>query len=295
MDPIFETQDLWKWFGGTLALSRVSLSLRNPSIVGLVGRNGSGKTTLIGLMVGLLLPTEGIARTLGRATHMLGRTELEQIGYVPDNPVLLHWMTVTQQLDYVASFYPRWDRERERALCGQLELARQVKVSALSAGDLQKLAIVLSICHHPKFIALDEPLSHLDPIVREQFLRFLLDLVAEDGATVVMSSHVLNDVERIVDWVVCLDGGTVVADAALDDLKGEYAEWQIVARNGGLPARFPEAFVLHQDVSSPMARLVVRASEAERMSFESAHHVTVTATPLNLGGMFPYLLKRNVQ
>ena len=295
MKPMFEATNLSKSFDGTYALSGVSLSLCNPSIVGLVGRNGSGKTTLIGHMAGLLLPSEGGATTLGCATAKLGARELEQIGYVPDDPVFINWMTVEQHLEYIATFYPRWDAERERRLCERLELGLRAKVSALSAGDRQKLAIVLAFGHHPTFILLDEPLSHLDPMIREEFLRFLMDMVAEDEATVVVSSHILHDIERIVDQVVCLDSGVVAADAALDDLKDEFAEWRVTSTAGALPAVFAEPFVLRQEVAGLMARLIVRRASAHRASFESAHRVTVTETSLNLTEMFPFLLRRDVQ
>jgi ABC-2 type transport system ATP-binding protein len=218
-DAIFEAVELTKEFGTTTALRHVSLTLRGPSIIGLIGRNGSGKTTLLRHIVGLQLPTTGTARTMGADTNHLDNERLARIGSVPQNPAFLGWMTVGEQLGYLAGFYPRWDAERLRELSALLELRMEAPVNGLSAGNLRKLAILAATCPHPTLLLLDEPVSHLDPIIRDRFLKFLMRVVADDGATIVMSSHVLHDVESVVDWVICLHDGEVRADAALDTLK----------------------------------------------------------------------------
>jgi ABC-2 type transport system ATP-binding protein len=289
MEYAFEIQGLTKRFAGVTALDRVDLKIRRPSIVGLLGKNGSGKTTLIQHLMGLQLPNEGSVRTLSRPSAELGHDDLIRIGYVPQEIRLLDWMTVDQHIRYVACFYPNWDSAREARLLDELELDREKVVGTLSTGNLQKLAVILAVGHHPGVLVLDEPVSDLDPIVRARLLEFLLELLREDEATILVSSHVLRDVEKIVDWVVCLDEGSVVTDAGLDDLKERYAEWRIVSTNGDLPATFPEPYVISQEISGRQARLIVeRADELE--SFRAAHRVELTARPLNLEEMFPVLV-----
>ena len=130
-----------------------------------------------------------------------------RIGFVPQEIRLIDWMTVEQHLSYVASFYPRWDGERQARLLRELELDTASTVGALSSGNVQKLAVILACCHHPELLVLDEPVSDLDPIARGgRLLEFLLELLREDETTIVVSSHVLRDVEKIVDHgCVCLD------------------------------------------------------------------------------------------
>jgi len=290
MEFVFETNGLTKRFDGVTALDKIDLKVRRPSIVGLLGKNGSGKTTLIQHLIGLKLPDEGSVSTLGRPGAELGHDELKRIGYVPQDIRLLDWMTVEQHLRYVSCFYPEWDREREQRLLEELELEADKAVGALSTGNLQKLAVILAVCHHPRLLILDEPVSDLDPIVRGKLLEFLLELLREDEATILVSSHVLRDVEKIVDWVICLDSGKVVTDAALDELKELYAQWRVVSNNGDLPERFSEPFVLAQEVSGREACLLVKQGTAEMTVFRTTHGVEVSGRPLNLEEMFPILI-----
>jgi ABC-2 type transport system ATP-binding protein len=290
-DVMFEASGLTKEFGAVTALRNVSLTLTGPSIVGLIGRNASGKTTLLRHIVGLQLPTRGQARTLGVATRSLQHEQLARIGVVPHAPSFLGWMSVREQLRYLSAFYPRWDLERQSSLADLLDLGVDADISGLSTGSAQKLAIVAALCHHPDLILLDEPVSNLDPIVRDRFLTFLLDIVQEDRATIVISSHVLHDIESTVDWIVCLDAGVVAADAALDDLKDQYAEWRVLARTRDLPDRFADPFVVRQIVMQARgARLVVRTADADLQAFQRAHDADVEVAPLNLQGLFPILV-----
>ena len=143
MRHVIETTDLSKIFNdgthdATTALDGITLAVPAGSLVGLIGRNGCGKTTLMRHVVGLYLPSGGICITLGKASAELGHDELARIGVVPQENRFLEWMTVEQHIRYVASFYPRWDREREEKLCDDLELEKGVRVGNLSSGNTQK-------------------------------------------------------------------------------------------------------------------------------------------------------------
>lgn len=291
MQNVFEAKNLTKRFNGRKALDDINLSLDGPGIIGLLGRNGCGKTTLIRHITGLCLPNEGQVFSLGRPTDELGHDELVDIGFVPQEVQLLDWMTVQQHLEYVACFYPSWDAERQSQLLDRLELDPADLVGNLSSGNLQKLAIILAVCHHPRFLVLDEPVSDLDPIIRSKLLQFLLEILREDHATILISSHVLRDVERIVDHVVCLEEGKVVTNTSLDELKESYSEWFVQAEEKALPAAFSEAFVLDQDVSDSQARLVVRNGADHLEAFCRTYTAEVRSRPLNLEEMFPYIIQ----
>ena len=280
-----------KAFGRETALDGVSLRLRAGRIVGLVGRNGSGKTTLLRLASGLALPTAGTVSVFGKSSRELGDAELARLGVVHQTNRFLPWMRVGQQIEYVSSFYAHWDREFARRLSDELELDERAKVGTLSPGNVQKLALVLALSHRPELLLLDEPVSALDPLAREALLGILLELLREHGTTIVVSSHVLRDVERVVDWIVCLERGRTRIDAALDDLRELYGEWRVSSRNGALPPRFTEGFVLAQEAEAQQAVLFVRAAAGDLSAFEQRHHVRVEAKPLNLERMFPLWIR----
>jgi ABC-2 type transport system ATP-binding protein len=273
------------------ALDNVSLSIPEGSIVGLIGKNGSGKTTLMRHIIGLYLPTSGECHTLGCPSGKLGSAELSRIGIVHQENLFLDWMTVEQHLRYVASFYRTWDRDRETRLLRELELEPKARVGTLSPGNAQKLGILLAVCHRPSLLLLDEPVSALDPIAREAFLRFLFELLQEDDSTVVISSHILRDVEKVVDHVICLDRGRVRADAPLDALQVRYSEWRVTAPAGRLPVHFEEPFILSQQVDGRQAHVLVRDATDRIEAFRQRYGADVVSAPLNLERMFPLLLR----
>ena len=291
MESAFEVKNLTKTFGDVTALDNVSVSVPGPAVVGLIGRNGSGKTTLLRHIIGLYLPTSGHCTTLGCPSDKLGSDELSRIGVVHQENRFLEWMKVEQQLRYVSSFYKRWDKDLEQRLVDELELEPSARVGTLSPGNAQKLGIILAVCHRPDLLILDEPISGLDPITREQFLRFLLELLHQDANTIVISSHVLHDVEKVINRVICLDKGRIKADASLDDLQERFAEWRVTVKAGRLPTRFEEDFVVSQEVDSYQARLLVKGASENLDAFKTKYGVDVDSSPLNLESMFPLLLQ----
>jgi ABC-2 type transport system ATP-binding protein len=269
----------------------VTLEIPADRIVGLLGRNGAGKTTLLNLASGLLMPTFGRCLTLGRDSALLEAPELLRLGVVQQEARFVEWMTVAQHLDFTASFYPTWDASLEQRLLGELELDSKRKIAQLSTGDRQKMAILLGVCHRPALLLLDEPMSALDPIVRARMLDLLLERLRDDSCTIVISSHILNDVEKIVDWVLCLDKGSVTENAAFDTLQESYAEWTVTAINGTtLPAAFTESYVLACESNGRLARLTVRTGDMdEAKRFATTYGAEVQSRPLNLTEMFPHL------
>lgn len=290
-DFAFELRNMTKRFGKTEALRDVSLALPADRITGLIGKNGSGKTTLLRHVIGLQLPTSGACFTLGTRTPDLGPAELSRIGVVQQDDRFLPWMRVEQQIRYVATFYERWDQTLEQQLVQLLELDQDARVGALSPGNAQKLAIVLAMCHHPALLLLDEPLSDLDPIAREAMLALLLERFRSEPMTIVISSHILRDIERIVDNVVCLHEGRLVAHEPLDALQERFAEWIVASPAGRLPIRFPEPFVLAQQGDGYQARLTVLDPARHLEAFRTRYTVEIRGQPLNLERAFPLLLQ----
>lgn len=290
MSHVIEMRGVTKRYGRTVALDDVTVSIPRRSIVGLVGRNGSGKTTLLRHATGLVLPDEGECVTLGQPASRLGRRELTRLGAVHHDDRLLDWMRAGQLLRYVSSFYERWDGELERSLVAALELDPLARVGTLSPGTRQKLCLVLATCHHPELLLLDEPLGDLDPIARQAVLAMLLDRFSDDDMTIVISSHMLRDIEPVVDRLVCLDRGRVVADDALDEIRERHAEWIVTSPSGRLPGTYAEPFVLTAEGDAQRARLVVRDGDGQAPAFSARYEATIETRPLNLERLFRVLV-----
>jgi ABC-2 type transport system ATP-binding protein len=297
-EAVIEIEHLTKSFHGKKALDDVTLSIPRGSIVGLIGRNGAGKSTLLRHCTGLVLPTSGAVRTLGCPAEKLGEEELNRIGAVDQVINLLDWMTVDDHLRYVEGFYRAWDRDLERRLVAELELDSGARVGGLSGGDRQKLSLLLAVCHRPELLLLDEPISAFDPVVRERTLNLLLELLREAETTIVISSHILRDVEKVVDRIVCLNRGRLREDGPIDEIQEQHQEWIVtnaaamVDREvGRLPTRFDEPYVLGQRINGVQARLEVRAGDRERTEFQQRHQVEVAARPLSLERVLMLMLE----
>jgi ABC-2 type transport system ATP-binding protein len=198
-----ETADLGRRYGPHWALRHCSLEIPEGRVVGLVGPNGAGKTTLLHLAVGLLEPSEGRIETLG-VNPRRGARILEHVGFVAQDTPLYPTFTVAETLTLGRRLNRGWDdgAARERLLSLDIPLDRQVKT--LSGGQRAQVALALALAKRPSLLLLDEPVASLDPLARREFLQSLMDAVAEDGVTVVLSSHLIADLERTCDYLVLL-------------------------------------------------------------------------------------------
>lgn len=286
----FESRAVTKRFVNHDALRDITLTLGEGRVIGLLGRNGAGKSTLLNLISGLTLPSAGNCRTFGVPTDSLDEQALTRLGLVQQDARLLEWMSVRQHLDFHASMHERWDRALETRLLKELELDAERITVQLSPGDRQKLAIMLGVCHRPLLLLLDEPMSSLDPIVRGRLIALLLELLREDGCTVVISSHLLSDIEKLIDWVVCLHEGLLVENCAFDTLQESFSEWTLTSNAGALPKHFEAPFILSQQGHERMSRLTVRTDKPETaMTFAQQHGAQLSTRALTLDEIFPYI------
>jgi ABC-2 type transport system ATP-binding protein len=217
--PAINIQYLTRRFGTKLALDNVSLTVPRGVVFGLVGENGAGKTTLIKHILGLLEPRKGSVRVFGLDPMADPVGVLGRVGYLSENRDLPDWMRVNELLRYTQAFYPNWDREYAEHLRAQFNLRPSARIRDLSRGESARAGLLLALAHRPELLLLDEPSSGLDPVVRREILEAIIRTVAEEGRTVLFSSHLLEEVERISDQVAMMHEGKVVLCGSLEDIK----------------------------------------------------------------------------
>ena len=232
---IINFSQITKRFGRITALDNIDLSINQGSIVGLVGANGCGKSTLIRHAIGLYLPDSGTCRTLGADAEHLNGDDMAQIGYVHQDGELLDWMTVKQHINYVAAYYDNWNVEMQNNFVEQFDLDLKARVGKLSPGKRQQLAILLAICHEPKLLLLDEPAAALDPLARSRFFDLLLDIIQAQDRTILISSHILSDIEKVIDHVIIMDEGKIINDSPFDELLESFCRVKLTGLEGSVP------------------------------------------------------------
>jgi ABC-2 type transport system ATP-binding protein len=238
MTSAVETVDLTRRFGHTDAVDCLTLRVPSGSIFALIGPNGAGKTTTIKLLMNLLQPTQGTARVLGTDSRRLGPRELQRIGYVSENQRLPDWMTPAQLLDYCRPFYPTWDSDLQRTLQIKLGLTARTPLRTLSRGTRMKAALLSSLAYRPELVVLDEPFTGLDPLVRDELVRALLEAADDRPRTVLVSSHDIEEVERLADWVGFIDRGRLLFAEPVASLLARFQLIEVISSNG-LAGRVP--------------------------------------------------------
>jgi ABC-2 type transport system ATP-binding protein len=218
LETIVEIDRLSRRFGKKQALDDVTLCINRGSVFGLVGENGAGKTTLIKHILGLLKATHGSVRVFGLDPVRDPVGVLGRIGYLSEDRDLPDWMTIAQLMRYNQAFYRGWDETFANQLREQFELDPQRQVKQLSRGQRARAGLLIALAHRPDLLILDEPSSGLDPVVRNDILAAIIRAVADEGRTVLFSSHLLDEVERVADWVAVLHQGRVALSAPLDEI-----------------------------------------------------------------------------
>jgi len=212
-------KNLTKNFGSKQALRGVDLEIPIGATVGLLGANGSGKTTLIKCSLGLLRPTSGECQLLGESAWSLSASAKARLGYVPQVINLYPWMRVAELIQYTASFYATWNPELTDRLIKEWELPLNDRVRTLSVGQKQRLAILTAVAYQPDLLILDEPAASLDPQARRQFLQLLVELSEPEQRTVLFSTHITSDLERVADYVAIMKEGKIAWFGSLEALK----------------------------------------------------------------------------
>ena len=219
---VVDISDLSRSYGEKTALDRVSFSAAAGQVYGLVGANGAGKTTLLKHLLGLLRATTGSVRVFGLDPVRDPVSVLVRVGYLSEEHELPEWMRVGELMRYTQAFHPTWDAKYARELLETFALDPEKKIKDLSKGMRAQAGLIAAVAHRPELLILDEPSSGLDAVVRRDILDAIVRAVADDGRTVIFSSHLLDEVERMSDHVTLMHQGRVTLSGSIDEVRGSY-------------------------------------------------------------------------
>lgn len=286
LENVLELRAISKIYSGRSVLDRLTLDIPTGSVVGLLGKNGAGKTTLIRCALGLAKPQHGTVTILGEPAWTLSAGAKEHIGYVPQTPQLYGWMKVGHIIEYTGSFYRRWNQVLADQLARDWRLPLAQRAGTLSVGEAQKLAIVLALGHEPDFLILDEPVAALDPGARREFLKVVLDIAAGGSRSVLFSTHITSDLERVANHVAILQNGEISFFGELGELKDQIKRLRLVSTNT-FPERFELPGILRQRIEGNQALVTTRVITPELLDqLEAEWHATVEIQDLNLEEIF---------
>lgn len=238
--PIVDIRRVTRQFGNKTALDDVSLAVPRGGVFGLIGGNGAGKTTLIKHILGLLKAQSGTVQVFGLDPVQNPVGTLGRIGYLSEDRDLPNWMRVGELMRYTQAFFPNWDEAYAEELRLAFDLDGNAAIKTLSRGQRARAGLLVALAHRPELLVLDEPSSGLDPVVRRDILGAIIRTIADEGRTVLFSSHLLDEVERVADRVAIIHQGRIMLTAPMDQLKETHRR---VTLRFGQPLDRPPALV----------------------------------------------------
>jgi ABC-2 type transport system ATP-binding protein len=236
-------QNVSRSFGGPPVVRDLSFAVKPGSIYGFLGRNGSGKTTTLRMLAGLIKPQAGEVRILGDDPFTLDASQRQWLGYMSEKTAVPSYAKVGSVLKLGRDLYPTWDSALAEALLARYDLSLKKRFMALSQGNQRLLGFIMAIAPRPKVLLLDEPAANLDVVARREILEDILELIRDCGCTVLFSTHILSDVERVADEIGILAKGNLRVSESLDSLKDSIRQTRFFGfKNGSLPGDIPESF-----------------------------------------------------
>ena len=284
------TDGLTKRYGSLCAVSELNLNVPRGSIYGFLGRNGAGKTSTIKMLLGLTRLTSGSAQVLGMDVRLGQLAILQRTAFVSEKKTLYPSFTASELVRFSRGFYPGWSDRAVEKYARLLEIPMKQRFEKLSNGNQTKVYLLLALSQGADLLVLDEPTTALDPLSVDQFLRVLAEDAAERGSTIFFSSHQMEQVEQIADYVGLIEQGKLLVESRLDDIKSGFR--LITAAGNGLPTRITSQ-VLSVDMEGGFYRYVITKGGEEFAEALSRNGATVTGmVPLNLREIFLQLVRK---
>jgi len=219
MTNAITTDRLTKHYHGRRVVDSLSLNVPTGSVYGLLGRNGAGKSTAIKMLMGMVQPDSGSATLLGEDFARLACATRQRIAYLAEGHPLYGWMTIGQAVEFTRAFYPRWNDVLLGQILDHFELSRRQRYRRLSRGQQAQVSLALAVAPDPELLVLDDPTLGMDTVARRDFLESLIQIIQREGRTILFSSHILGDVERVADRIGIMVGGVLRVDCSTETLR----------------------------------------------------------------------------
>ena len=261
-DFVIETDRLTKYYGKKCAVDQVSLTVPRGTVYALMGRNGSGKTTTIRMLLGLVTPTRGTAAVLGRSSLDLTPDVRSRIGYLSESHYVYRWMKIAECAKFQQSTFSRWNQTVFDAVVDHFGLDRKTKAGALSRGERAGLCLAMTLGTEPDLLILDDPALGLDPVARRSLVEAMLAVTSHSERTILFSSHLLDDVERVADHVGIIDQGVLRVQTSVDGFRERICQWRLTFET--LPNALPTLTgLVHTEYLDHEIRLTIANSDDE--------------------------------
>ena len=292
MSDVIVAERLTKYYGGRLAVDSLNLRIAEGTVYGLLGRNGAGKSTTIKMLLGMTHPSYGRAEVLGDDSTQLRPETRARIAYLAEGHPIYRWMTVGQAVRFTRGFYERyrWNQPLLEKILDHFELSMKRKIRKLSRGQQAQVALALSVATDPEVLILDDPTLGLDTVVRRDFLESLIQIIQRRGRTILFSSHILNDVERVADRIGIICDGVLRVDCPTDHFK-ESIRKVYVEMPSGFNHERPEiaecpGVVNRRMVGRRLELVIVGFDDEHRRRFESLGARGIESRDFNLEDAF---------
>lgn len=260
-----EIDELYKGYAqDELVLKGLSMRVPTGSIYGFIGQNGSGKSTTLNTLMGLLQPQDGRVKILNDNAWGISAATKARIAYVPEVSFHFSWLTVREMMNFVAQFYPSWNPREADELLAAIELPADKKINSLSLGQSRSVSIITALSCNPDLLILDEPAGNLDVVARRLFQQHIIDFARQEGKSVLLSSHVLTDLERVIDRVGIIRGGKIIVEDELDNLKERLTYLRLIY-NGEPPKEIDVPNTIHTERYKNEVRLTVDGCDEQQL------------------------------
>jgi ABC-2 type transport system ATP-binding protein len=286
MTDAIVTSGLTKYYGRRCVVNSLNLRVPQGSVYGLLGRNGSGKSTTLKMLLGLVKPDRGSARLLDEEISQLSAATKARIAYIAEGHPFFRWMTVDEAVNFTRAFYPHWNGELLDQILDHFALPRRAKIRKLSNGQRAQVSLALSVAPDPELLILDDPTLGLDTVVRRDFLESLIQIIQREGRTILISSHILADVERVADRIGVMIDGVLRVDCPTDYFKASLRK--VILEFNSQPPAFPacDGLVSTWRVGNRLEVVIVGYSPLHERLIESLDAASIEVLDLNLEDAF---------
>jgi ABC-2 type transport system ATP-binding protein len=293
-DIVISTRGLTRYFGRKCAVNQVDLAVPRGSVFALMGRNGSGKTTIIRMLLGLLAPTRGSAQVLGCDSTQLTALARSRIGYLTESHFVYGGMRVRECAAFQSGCFPRWNQKVFDAVVDYFGLETEAKAGSLSRGERAGLCLAMTLAPEPELLVLDDPALGLDPVARRALVEAMLAVTADKERTILFSSHLLDDVERVADHLAILDRSILRVHCPVDEFRERIARF-VLAFEGPPPLAPPIRGLIHSRIAGHELHVTIADPDGQtERELQAAGATTVHRSPLALDqAVIDYLSDRH--